>query len=250
MHRLANGIIAPIREGNIAHPTTNLGTWATLFDLAGRFNEIDGVVVVLFNSGSYRKNIGVKNDVGATRHRVVEAAALGSVLTLLAADLLGLRGGAVVAIALSAALAHGVRWLLWRPWKTRAAPLVWVLHLAYAWIPLHLGLRAAAEMGWVPGSAAAHALTVGAVGGLIIGMMTRIARGHTARPLVADRFDATCYALVSTAAVVRVVLPLAAPAWAMAAVLGSAALWSAGFALYALRYWPVLTRPRLDGKPG
>jgi uncharacterized protein involved in response to NO len=47
-----------------------------------------------------------------------------------------------------------------------------------------------------------------------------------------------------------VALPLAAPGWTLQAVLASAALWSAGFGLYALRYWPVLSRPRLDGKPG
>jgi uncharacterized protein involved in response to NO len=45
-------------------------------------------------------------------------------------------------------------------------------------------------------------------------------------------------------------LPLLAPAQTLPAVLASAALWSAGFGLYALRYWPVLSRPRLDGKPG
>ena len=55
--------------------------------------------------------------------------------------------------------------------------------------------------------------------------------------------------LVSLAALVRVV-PLVAPAQTVEAVLCSAALWSAGFGLYAVRYWPVLTRPRLDGRPG
>ena len=187
---------------------------------------------------------------GAVRHAMLEKAALASVLVLLAADLLSLHGIALAAVALFCAGAHGMRWALWKPWKTRAAPLVWVLHAAYAWIPLHLALRAASEFGWVTGSAATHALTVGAAGGLIIGMMTRTARGHTARPMRADRFDIACYALVLMAALVRVGVPLAAPAWTMHAVICSAGLWSAGFALYAVRYWPVLTRPRLDGKPG
>ena len=134
-------------------------------------------------------------------------------------------------------------------WRA-ACSLVWVLHAAYVWIPLHLALRAASELGWASGSAATHALTVGAAGVLIIGMMTRVARGHTARPMRADRFDIACYALVLMAALVRVVVPIAAPAWTVHAVVCSAGLWLAGFALYAVRYWPVLTRPRLDGKPG
>jgi uncharacterized protein involved in response to NO len=81
-------------------------------------------------------------------------------------------------------------------------------------------------------------------------MMTRIARGHTGRPLRADAFDVACYVLVLGAGLVRVGVPLAAPALTAHAVLGSAALWSAGFGLYAVRYWLVLTRPRIDGKPG
>ena len=186
----------------------------------------------------------------AVRHAMLDKASLALVLALLVADAAGLRGSALVAVALCGAAVHAVRWTFWKPWKTWRAPLVWVLHAAYAWIPLHLALRAASELGWINGSAATHALTVGAVGGLVIGMMTRTARGHTARPLLADRFDTACYMLVLAAAVVRVGLPLMAPAWAMQAVVGSAALWSAGFGLFALRYWPVLTRPRLDGKAG
>jgi len=187
---------------------------------------------------------------GAVRDARVETLALGSVLALLAADLLHLQGLALIAVALTGAAAHALRLALWKPWRTLRAPLVWVLHAAYLWIPLHLALRAAAEPGWISTSIATHALAVGAAGGLIIGMMTRTARGHTARPLRADRFDVACYGLVLMAAVVRVAVPLVAPAWWMQAVIASAALWSAGFALYALRYWPVLSRPRLDGKPG
>ena len=187
---------------------------------------------------------------GAVHHAMLDNTALASVLALLAADLLRLHGPALVTIAVVGALAHGLRWALWKPWKTWCTPLVWVLHAAYAWIPLHLALRAASELGWVSGSVATHALTVGAAGGLVIGMMTRTARGHTARPMRADGFDVACYTLVLAAAVVRVGVPLVVPVWAVHAIVCSAGLWSAGFGLYAVRYWPVLTHPRLDGKPG
>jgi len=186
----------------------------------------------------------------ATRRPLVEKAALGSVLALLATDAVSLNGWPLSLVAIVACVAHAWRWALWQPWKTLRVPLVWVLHLAYLWVPVHLLLRAFGELGLVTPSLATHALTVGAVGGLIIGMMTRTARGHTARPLRADRWDTACYVLVSLAALVRVGLPLVAPAQTLPAVLASAALWSAGFGLYALRYWPVLSRPRLDGKPG
>jgi len=186
----------------------------------------------------------------ARRHPWVEKASLGLVLALAVADATGSPGAVVAAAAASGAIAHAMRWGLWQPWTTRRVPLVWVLHLAYLWVPIHLALRAAGEWGVVAPSLGTHALTVGAIGGLIIGMMSRTARGHTARPLRADRFDTASYVLVLSAGVVRVLLPLVVPALTMTAVIGSALLWSAGFGLYACRYWPVLTRPRLDGKPG
>ncbi|WOB09580.1 NnrS family protein [Piscinibacter gummiphilus] len=194
-------------------------------------------------------NNGVPN-ANAKRHPGVEKLALGSVLVLLVADLLPLPAAAMALIAALAALANGTRLVLWQPRATLRKPLVWVLHLGYAWIVLHLILRAAAALGWVPASMATHALTVGAIGGLVIGMMTRTARGHTARPLKADGADTSAYLLVACAALVRVFLPLAWPAWTLPAIVLSAVFWSAGFGLYALRYWPVLSRPRLDGQPG
>lgn len=187
---------------------------------------------------------------GATRHPVVEKLALGSVLLLFAADLLRLEPSAVAAIALLAGIAHGVRLYLWRPWRTRATPLVWILHAAYAWIVAHLVLRALAGMGWIAGSFATHALTVGAIGGLTLGMMTRTSRGHTARPLVADGYELTCFLLIQVAAAVRVFGGIFQPGLYMASVQLSGLLWAAAFALFAIRYWPVLVRPRLDGKPG
>ena len=186
----------------------------------------------------------------ATKRPWLEKAVLGSTLALLLADGLGLRGLGLVALTGLCAAAHAARLTLWQPWKTLHTPLVWVLQVAYLWIAVHLLLRALAEMGWITASVATHGLTVGAIGGLIIGMMTRTALGHTGRLLRASRLDVTCYLLVLASALVRVLVPLLAPGQLVNAVVGSAALWSAGFALYAVAYWPVLTRARVDGKPG
>ena len=186
----------------------------------------------------------------ASKRPWLEKAALGSTLALLLADVLQLHGAALIALAGLCAAAHLARWALWQPWKTGRTPLVWVLHVAYFWIAVHLALRGLAELGLVAPSAAVHALTVGAIGGLIIGMMTRTALGHTGRLLKASRADVACYLLVLAAALIRVFVPLLMPAQIVHAVLWSAALWSAAFALYAVSYWPVLTRVRVDGKPG
>ena len=186
----------------------------------------------------------------ARRQPALEWLALGGLVMLAAADALALQGPVLAALLGLCAAAHLLRLGFWQPWRTLRTPLVWVLHAAYLWIVLHLALRAAAELGWLAPSIAVHALTVGGAGGLTLGMMTRTARGHTARVLRADAFDTTCYLAVHAAAAVRVLLPLLAPGAALAAIVVSALLWSAAFTLFTLRYWPVLTRARLDGKPG
>jgi uncharacterized protein involved in response to NO len=216
-----------------------IGLDAILFVMA----VMAGRVVPMFT------NNGVPG-AGAQRHPVVEKAALASVLALLVVDALGFDGPLALSILVAATIAHAVRLALWRPWNTLRTPLVWVLHAAYAWIVIHLALRALALADVVPAPIATHALTIGAIGGLTIGMMTRTARGHTGRPLVADRYEVACYVLILVAAIVRVFGPLVVPPAYVGTVELSALLWSAGYALYAIRYWPVLTRPRLDGRPG
>ncbi len=186
----------------------------------------------------------------AARHPLVEKLAVVAVLLLFLADGFRLQPVLVAAIALLAAVAHGARLILWRPWRTLSTPLVWILHAAYAWIVVHLALRGLSAMGWAGSSFAVHALTVGAIGGLTLGMMTRTARGHTARPLVADRYELTCFLLIQMAAVVRVFGGMVSSSLYLPSVQASGVLWAAAFGLYAVRYWPVLSRPRLDGKAG
>ncbi len=188
--------------------------------------------------------------VQATRHPVIEKLALGGVLALLAADVLQLPPVVGAGLALAVAVAHAARLRLWQPWRTLGTPIVWVLHLAYLWIVIHLVLRGLAGLGLVGDLFAVHALTIGAIGGMTIGMMTRTARGHTGRPLVADGFEVACYVLVALAAAIRVFGGMLLPDAYVATVVVSGLCWSAAFALYAVRYWPVLSRPRLDGKPG
>jgi len=194
-------------------------------------------------------NNGVRG-ANATRQALVEKLALGSVILLFVADLLQFPSAVVVMITLAGVLAHGVRLGLWKPWRTLGTPLVWILHAAYAWIVVHLALRGLSAAGLIAASLATHALVIGAIGGLTIGMMTRTARGHTGRPLIADRFEVAMFVLVQLAAAARVFCGIASPASYMLSVELSGLLWAVAFGLYAIRYWPVLTRARLDGKPG
>ena len=162
----------------------------------------------------------------------------------------GVWGPLVAAAALAAATLHLSRQSQWHPRATFDRPILWILHAAYLWMPIGFALLALARMGWVNESAAVHAWGVGVTGGLIIGMITRTARGHTGRPLQVSRAETLAYSLVMAAAVLRVLVPTLVPqawAWSIAA---AAAAWSTAFFLYLVIYAPWLTRTRADGKDG
>jgi uncharacterized protein involved in response to NO len=143
-----------------------------------------------------------------------------------------------------------VRQLRWHPLATLGRPILWILHAAHLWLILGLGLLALAQLGLVTTSLGVHALGVGATGGLILGMMTRTARGHTGRPLAADAPELAIYALIMLAAVLRVLLPMLAPSLYVSSLVVSAAAWSAAFLIYLWQYTPWLVSARPDGKDG
>ena len=180
----------------------------------------------------------------------LERLAPGSILVLLAADVLGAPDAVIGLVAAVAALTHVARLGLWRPWLTLKTPMVWILHFSYAWIVIALALRALAAFELVPASLATHALTVGAIAGLTLGMMTRTSRGHTGRPLQAGRAEVFCYVTIQIAALARVFVPLVFPPLHLQAIVVSGLAWSLAFGVFTVAYWPILSRPRLDGKPG
>jgi len=143
-----------------------------------------------------------------------------------------------------------VRQLRWHPLATLRRPILWILHASHLWLVLGLGLLALAQMGLVTTSLGVHALGVGATGGLILGMMTRTARGHTGRPLTADVPEIAMYVLIMLAAALRVLMPLLVPSLYVSSMVASAAAWSAAFLIYLWQYTPWLVSARQDGKDG
>jgi uncharacterized protein involved in response to NO len=182
--------------------------------------------------------------------RGLSAAALASTGVALVLWLLPLPAAgwpATLLLLVAALLQLALQWH-WRPGVTRGRPILWILHAAYAWIPVGLVLLAVSALGGVSRSAGVHALAVGATGGLVIGMLTRTARGHTGRPLTVGRPEVLAYGLVMAAALLRVFGPMAMPpSWAWVA---SGAAWSAAFLLYLVVFTPWLTRARADGRDG
>lgn len=139
----------------------------------------------------------------------------------------------------------------WGTRHTARYPLLWILHAGYAWIVLGLLLRAVAALdAAIPESFATHALTVGAIGSLTLGMMARVALGHTGRQIVASRPIAAAFVALTAAAFVRAIVPLIAPQAYAVELYVAAGLWTAAFILFLVVHVPTLSSPRADGKSG
>jgi uncharacterized protein involved in response to NO len=186
------------------------------------------------------------------RIRSLEVVSFGSLVLILAAGALRtwypLPIWAWLVLFTTAALAHALRLLLWKPLSTRRDALLWMLHAAYAWIPITMALRACAQVVAIPPAAVFHALTVGGMSGLMVAMMMRSALGHTGRTLVAGSAEIAVFALVQAAAIGRVLAGFIQPEFYQGAVVGSGLLWSLAFSVFLVRYWTILTGPRIDGR--
>jgi uncharacterized protein involved in response to NO len=149
------------------------------------------------------------------------------------------------ALLATAAMAQGIRLGRWKGWKAVRDPLVLVLHVGYAWVPVGLGLLAAVEFGApFPQSAAVHALTAGAMGTMILAVMTRASLGHTGRELRAGLATSIIYLLVTAGAVLRVAAPLGAVDYRMGMEVAGL-FWLGSFVLFIVSYGPILLAPRL-----
>jgi len=145
---------------------------------------------------------------------------------------------------------HTVRLWGWKPWLTPGTPLLWVLHIGYAWLLMGFFLYALSDPLALPRTVAVHAFAVGTIGNFIIGMMARVSLGHTGRPLKVNGIMAFAFALVNVAAFVRVLLPLMVPLPWLTGIVTAGLAWVLAFALFFIVYLPILGRPRVDGRPG
>jgi len=162
--------------------------------------------------------------------------------------------GALAGVAfMLAALVQGVRLQGWYGtnhgiWKL---PILWVLFLGYAWITLGLALRGLAGFGLFSYPITLHAITLGGIGVLTLGMMSRVALGHTGRNINdIGWWMPLAFVLLNLGTVVRVVLPLVDMQHYRLWINLAGGLWMLAFLIFAVYYTPILIRPRIDGRPG
>jgi uncharacterized protein involved in response to NO len=134
----------------------------------------------------------------------------------------------------------------WRGFAAGSEPLLAILHVGYLWVAVGAALLGASVFtNVVPEAAAIHAFTAGAIGTMVLAMMTRVSRGHTGRPLKADRTTVAIYVAIIAAGTTRVAAAFAG-SLAMSMLSVSALLWVAAFLLFGLNYGRMLVSPRID----
>ena len=209
---------------------------------------IGGRIVPAFTSSALtQQGIGIS----LRAWRGMTPLAVGVMVVAVICDLFRPESVAAGAVALAAGVIQAVRLAQWRMLRTLRTPIVWVLHVAYLWLPVGLVLKGLALIFALALAAYyLHALTIGAAALMIMAVMTRASLGHTGRPLVVSGATAYAYGLLAAAAVVRVFGPALLPLAYVKIVVLAAALWAVAFGIYLLGYTPMLIAPRVDGKPG
>ena len=187
----------------------------------------------------------------ARRWKAIEILAPVATLGALVAALIAPVSGVTALLAAVAATVHVIRLAGWYTSRYWSVPLLWILHLGYAWIAIGFVLLTLSAAGLdVTGVSALHAFTVGGIGTLTLGMMARVSLGHTGRLLEPAPVMTRAFALINLAALFRAVLPLLVPGVYSQLMATAALAWIAAFGLFVLVYAPMLLRPRVDGKPG
>lgn len=174
----------------------------------------------------------------------LEYLSIAAVIVFALTDLAEAPPRARAAAAWVAFIVHTIRLLRWQGWKVRDVPLLWTMHAGYGWMVVAFALRGLGDLG-VAGAERAwmHAFAVGALGSMMLGLMTRVALRHTGRPLVVGSAIVVAYGLVQAAALLRVAASLAGAGAFWFALSG--ALWEASFVIYLACFGRILVAPSL-----
>ncbi|BDU40330.1 asparagine synthetase (glutamine-hydrolyzing) [Vibrio nigripulchritudo ATCC 27043] len=152
-------------------------------------------------------------------------------------------------LMLTSAVGQFYRVARWKPWKTLSEPLVWSLHLAYLCIPLGLAIKGLTSDSFV-NHTMIHLFALGALGGLILSMISRVTMGHTGREIYKGPSMWLAFGALILAAVLRAIGVSVMPSYMMGFIHVSALLWVVAFGMFVWHFAPMLCTPRVDGRPG
>lgn len=220
---------------------------AGLLAVAAMISLIAGRITPAFTRNWLRAHQREEN---VTDARPLEVLNVGAALLAALAMLAG-AGNLAAVLCLLAAAAALLRLCDWNGQRVLAEPLLWILHLAWLWLTLALLIAGLTGLGaGLPATLWWHVLGTGAIGSILMGVMTRVALGHTGRALHLPRGAVLLYALISLAALARIAAILMPGAWWLPLLMLSGTAWMLAWSGYLYRFGPILLAPRPDGRPG
>ncbi len=240
-------LLVHLQRLDIATDTASLGLVFAMNVIALLVAIIGGRIVPSFTRNGIR---WLDPDAAPKSFAPLEKMAIISLVVLTAIELMPHPDWVAGTIAAIAAIAHGLRLWFWRGLATLSKPILWVLHLGYLWLVIGLALKAIWLLTHAPfADAWRHCIGIGCFATMILAVMTRASLGHTGRPLAVSRPTIAAYWLLTAAVIARIIASFF-PAWHDGALEIAGPLWIGAFALFLFAYWPVLTRPRVDGRNG
>ncbi len=180
----------------------------------------------------------------------VEQFSFGALLLLILVELLYPQDWLLGPLAFAVAVTQALRLRQWHAKGIWSIPILWVLFTGYAWLVLGFLLKGLAAAGFMAPNQVLHALTVGGIGVLTLGMMARVSLGHTGRAMRSSKWINLAFVLLNLAALSRVFGPLLLPSRYSMWIDLSGGLWILSFVIFAVVYIPILVRARVDGRPG
>lgn len=151
---------------------------------------------------------------------------------------------------LTIAALHLIRLMRWSGVATLGEPLVWVLHLAYAFVPLGALFNGVAILtpGAISQATALHIWTAGALGLMTIAVMSRASLGHAGYPLTAGSGTTLVYGSLVMSVLARVAADFA-PFYREGLLYLSALFWIGCFGGFVVVYGPMLVRAKKVAVP-
>ncbi|MES9868962.1 MAG: NnrS family protein [Sedimenticola sp.] len=184
------------------------------------------------------------------RYPSMETATPILVCTLIVIQLLFPAPWLLGAVSFAIAVTQAIRFSGWHHPNAWRIPILWVLYSGFIWIIIGFLMLGLAPLELFPANHAKHALTVGGIGVLTLGMMSRVSLGHTGRPIISSALVNLSFLLLNIGVAIRVFAPIIAPAQYTAWIHLSGGVWTLCFLVFFLSYLPILTKPRIDGRPG
>ena len=243
-------ILAALWAANIAFYAAHSGAdpgraasalHAALYAIIVLFILKGGVLTQVFTGNALRaRGRGTQESF----RRGLETVATAAVVALAIADLGGAPRALSGGLALFCVLVHTWRTARWQGWRVIDEPLVALMQLGFLWLILAFALKAAADLGGlVPANTWIHAFTVGALGMMMLSLITRVGLRHTGRPLALPASLGAAALLMLAAALLRQAVEVAG--LGLRPLTLAALLWGAAILVPLCRFGPLLLRPSL-----